>query len=88
MNRSHDGKQALEAIEVLNKSKINNLNVDLIYGYPTLDDKSWLENLKILTGFNVQHISCYCMTVEKNCFRISYQEKTKTTRTRHRSQTI
>ena len=76
MNRSHDGKQALEAIEVLNKSKINNLNVDLIYGYPTLDDKSWLENLKILTGFNVQHISCYCMTVEKkNCFRISYQEK-------------
>ena len=65
MNRSHDGKPALESIEILNKSKINNLNVDLIYGYPILDDKSWLENLKILTGFSVNHISCYCMTVEK-----------------------
>ena len=65
MNRSHNGKQALESLEILNKSRISNINVDLIYGYPTLDDKSWIENLKILTGFNVHHISCYCMTVEK-----------------------
>ena len=41
MNRIHNSKQAKKAIRLLQESSINNLNVDLIYGYPELDNNAW-----------------------------------------------
>ena len=64
MNRIHNSKQATQAITLLQKSRINNLNVDLIYGYPGLDDAAWKKNLDKLISLNIPHISCYCMTIE------------------------
>ena len=64
MNRIHNSKQAIQAISLLQKSEIKNLNVDLIYGYPGLDDDAWKKNLDKLISLNTPHISCYCMTIE------------------------
>ena len=64
MNRIHNSKQAIQAISLLQKSEINNLNVDLIYGYPGLDDAAWKKNLDKLISLSIPHISCYCMTIE------------------------
>ena len=66
MNRVHTKEQVFSAIEVLQSSCLDNINVDLIYGYPLLSDNYWLENLKKIITFNIPHISCYCLTVEKN----------------------
>tara|TARA_B100000700_G_scaffold301037_1_gene369877 strand:- start:430 stop:1557 length:1128 start_codon:yes stop_codon:yes gene_type:complete len=64
MNRAHSAKQVQRAIEVIQNSKINNLSVDLIYGYPTLNNDAWINNLNQLIELNIPHISCYCMTIE------------------------
>lgn len=66
MNRLHDGDTAKKAIELIKHSKIDNINVDLIYGFPSLTNEYWKDNIKTLIDFNIQHISCYCLTIEKN----------------------
>ena len=65
MNRVHTKKQSIDALELIKQSNINNVNADLIYGYPQLNLKNWQGNLKKLIEFKIQHISCYCLTVEK-----------------------
>ncbi|MAQ70344.1 MAG: coproporphyrinogen III oxidase [Flavobacteriales bacterium] len=65
MNRIHTSRQSFRALELLKKSKIKNLSVDLIYGFPNLSDSTWEESLDIILKFDPQHISCYSMTVEK-----------------------
>tara|TARA_B100002052_G_scaffold169078_1_gene153860 strand:+ start:174 stop:1301 length:1128 start_codon:yes stop_codon:yes gene_type:complete len=65
MNRSHTKKQSIDALDLITQSNIKNVNADLIYGYPQLNLKNWKKNLKKLIEFKIQHISCYCLTVEK-----------------------
>lgn len=65
MNRAHTKKQSINALELIKQSKIKNVNADLIYGYPQLSLNNWQKNLKQLIEFEIQHISCYCLTVEK-----------------------
>ena len=64
MNRIHNSKQAKNSLRLLKESSINNLNVDLIYGYPELDNSAWKKNLDEVISLKIPHISCYCMTVE------------------------
>tara|TARA_B100000427_G_scaffold311718_1_gene302604 strand:- start:842 stop:1969 length:1128 start_codon:yes stop_codon:yes gene_type:complete len=64
MNRIHNSTQARHAIRLLQESAINNLNVDLIYGYPELDNFAWKSNLDAVLSLKVPHLSCYCMTIE------------------------
>ncbi len=65
MNRSHTNDQSLKAIRYLRESSISNFSIDLIYGYPILDNTSWENNLQTAIKLDVPHISSYCMTVEK-----------------------
>jgi oxygen-independent coproporphyrinogen-3 oxidase len=65
MNRSHTATEAVQSIELIKKSKISNFSIDLIYGFPLLTNTAWLNNLEKCINFNVPHISCYCLTVEK-----------------------
>jgi len=64
MNRIHNSEQAIQAISLLQSSEINNFNVDLIYGYPELDNIAWKKNLDKVIAFDIPHISCYCITIE------------------------
>ena len=65
MNRIHTSRQSFYALELLKKSKIKNLNIDLIYGFPNLSDDDWDESLDRILKFGPQHVSCYSLTVEK-----------------------
>ena len=65
MNRSHNRNQSLIALDLLTNSAINNICIDLIYGFPHLRDVDWTDNLNQALQFNIQHISCYCLTIEK-----------------------
>ena len=64
MNRSHNSQQSIVALDILSKSIIQNISIDLIYGFPLLTDLGWLENLEKAIKYNINHISCYCLTVE------------------------
>lgn len=63
MNRNHDARQAVDAIQLLVNSQFA-LSVDLIYGTPTMTIEQWMSNLETLVQHEVPHISAYQLTVE------------------------
>ncbi len=65
MNRAHDLDQGFYAVELLKKQGFKNISVDLIYGLPGLTLKEWEQHLCQVIALDIQHISAYCLTVEK-----------------------
>ena len=65
MNRAHNLDQGFQAVELLKKEGFKNISVDLIYGLPDLTLPEWKEHLEQVIALNIQHISAYCLTVEK-----------------------
>ncbi|MEP7265396.1 MAG: radical SAM protein, partial [Bacteroidota bacterium] len=64
MNRAHQADQALNSVREAAAAGFNNISIDLIYGIPGMTDVQWKENLDIALQLPVQHLSCYCLTVE------------------------
>ncbi|HYQ59034.1 MAG TPA: radical SAM family heme chaperone HemW [Draconibacterium sp.] len=62
MNRRHDSKQAVSAIENAAKTGFDNISVDLIYGLPGLTQNEWEESLSRVFQLPVQHLSAYHLT--------------------------
>lgn len=63
MNRVHNSEQANEAIKLV-MQHFTNVTIDLIYGFPTLTNEKWEQNLKTVLSYKVPHLSCYALTVE------------------------
>jgi oxygen-independent coproporphyrinogen III oxidase len=72
--RTHDSASALNAINISKENGIGNLNIDMIFGVPGSDRTSWKKNLDIFLELNVEHLSCYNLTIE-NKTAISHQIK-------------
>lgn len=64
MNRAHDSKQAERVVPEAADTGFENLSVDLIYGIPDLKMEGWKKNLDKALALPVNHLSCYCLTVE------------------------
>lgn len=64
MNRAHTSYQAYAAVELSKAAHFKNLSIDLIYGLPNTDLNHWKKNLEIAYGMDLQHLSCYALTVE------------------------
>lgn len=64
MNRAHSSEQAMEAILLSQAAGYDDLNIDLIYGTPTLSDENWRKNVERAIELKVPHLSCYALTVE------------------------
>ncbi len=64
MNRAHTAAQAIESVNLSQESGFDNITIDLIYGTPLLTDEQWKRNLRTAFDLNVQHLSCYALTVE------------------------
>ncbi len=66
MNRAHNAAQAKKAVMNAANAGFNNISIDLIYGLPTSTLADWHTNLALAVILPVQHLSCYCLTVEDN----------------------
>ncbi len=66
MNRAHNAQQAHNCINDALKVGFKHLSVDLIYGLPESTSLDWIQNLETLAQFDVEHASCYALTVEGN----------------------
>jgi len=66
LNRSHSAETALRCIEMASEAGFNDITIDLIYGIPGLSDQAWEENLRLAARLNINHLSCYSLTLEKN----------------------
>jgi len=64
MNRAHSVEQSHAAIQLAKDAGINNLSIDLIYGTPTLTDEGLMEDLNWIEQYQINHVSCYALTVE------------------------
>ncbi|WP_144912875.1 radical SAM family heme chaperone HemW [Mucilaginibacter frigoritolerans] len=64
MNRVHKANEAESSVKRAQDTGIENITVDLIYGYPLLNDQKWKQNLEKVFELNVPHVSSYSMTVE------------------------
>ncbi|QQR97144.1 MAG: radical SAM family heme chaperone HemW [Sphingobacteriales bacterium] len=65
MHRAHNASEGKTAIQLAQKIGFNNITCDLIYGTPTLSNEQWKENILYLINHNIQHFSCYAITVEE-----------------------
>ncbi len=77
MNRAHSTQQSHEAIQHAITAGITNISTDLIYGTPHLSDQDLLSDIAILNDYNINHISCYALTVEEKTALHSLIEKNK-----------
>ena len=64
MNRTHNALQAEHAIKASQDGGIENLSIDLIFGFPLLTHEKWTSNLRRVIEYQVPHVSTYAMTVE------------------------
>ncbi len=66
INRRHNSEQARHCVTVAQQAGFRNISIDLIYGLPKQTLQSWKTSLAIAQELDLQHISTYCLTVEKN----------------------
>ncbi len=64
LNRVHNGVQAKKSIDMLREVGFTSLTIDLIYGFPTLTEQKWKENLSVFFSLGLKHLSAYALTVE------------------------
>ena len=63
MNRAHSAKEARRCIE-MTTPYFDNITIDLLYGMPQMSNERWKENLQIAFDLQLNHLSCYALTVE------------------------
>ena len=64
LNRVHDSSAAIASVQNAQDAGFINITIDLIYGIQTLSTEQWKKNLEQAFALNVQHLSCYSLTVE------------------------
>lgn len=78
MHRIHTPKQSIEAVQNSQRAGFNNITIDLIYGVPGSDLNHWTKNLDQAFELQVQHLSCYALTVEPKTVLARHIEMNKT----------
>ena len=64
LGRVHDAGEAMRAVAAAHAAGFDNVNCDLIYAVPGLDDATWTDTLHRVTAAQPAHVSCYELTVE------------------------
>jgi oxygen-independent coproporphyrinogen-3 oxidase len=66
MGRDHTREQAFSGVETARKSGYENIALDLMYGLPEQNLKSWEKTLDEVLAFQPEHISAYGLTIAQN----------------------
>ncbi len=65
LKRRHTSAQAIQAINDCRSAGFQNISIDLMYGLPEENRKSWEADLKQAIDLNVEHISAYHLIYEE-----------------------
>lgn len=65
MNRRHNARQAVEAVQRARNVGFDNISIDLIYGLPTATLEEWRGVAESAAALGVEHISAYHLTIEE-----------------------
>jgi len=64
MNRKHSAQEAIQSVKSARKQGFNNINIDLIYGLPSMTSDRWKENLNQALALDAPHLSAYHLFIE------------------------
>lgn len=64
MNRRHCAREAVQSVETARRQGFHNINIDLIYGLPSMTPDRWKANLEQALTLDVPHLSAYHLTIE------------------------
>lgn len=65
LGRLHSVEDSLNTIKNARNIGFDNISVDLIFGIPDESTNTWIEELNTACELNPQHISVYCLSVNK-----------------------
>ena len=65
MNRRHDSERAVKAFGILRNCGVRNISIDLIFGLPQLDGKTWAETIDKALELAPEHISAYQLSIDE-----------------------
>jgi oxygen-independent coproporphyrinogen-3 oxidase len=66
LGRKYEAEKIDHTVAAAKQAGFRNIGLDLIFAVPGSDLKSWRQTLKKAIGQDVQHISAYSLTYEKN----------------------
>lgn len=66
LQRIHSVEGIYTAIDILRESAFYNISVDMIWGHCNHTVERWLYELKSILSLEIQHLSCYSLTIEEN----------------------
>ena len=75
--RRHDNKTVLQAFEFAREAGFDNINLDLIYGFPYQTLETWRKSLDQIISLSPEHISLYALGLEDGTPLKSWVEKGK-----------
>jgi len=75
INRRHSAEAAKEAVKQLQEAGYSNISIDLIYGIPNQDQKSWEKTVEEAIALKVEHISAYNLTFEEGTKMNQYKNQ-------------
>jgi oxygen-independent coproporphyrinogen-3 oxidase len=65
MNRRHDAAHARQAFEILRRSGVENISVDLIFGLSQLSEAILSETIREIVAWRPEHVSAYQLSIEE-----------------------
>ncbi len=63
-SRRHSYDDVVEAVNAAREAGIDNVNLDLIYGFPHQTEATWRRSLEQLLSLNPEHVSLYALGLE------------------------
>ena len=79
LHRRHNSVNVYNAVERLRKAGINNISIDLMYGFPNQSTEEWQSDVEKAIKLNVEHISAYSLMFEEGTqlFRMLESKKVR-----------
>ncbi len=65
LGRRHSSQQAIQAYKLSREAGFGNVSLDLMYGLPNQSIEDWKATLEGILELKPEHLSCYCLTLEK-----------------------
>lgn len=66
LHRRHSSDEVRLAIDILRDAGIDNISIDLMFGFPDETLEEWISDIKQAIALNVEHISAYSLMYEEN----------------------
>ena len=65
LHRRHTSSQVPQAVKILRDAGIQNISIDLMYGFPNETLTDWERDIDAALALGVEHISAYCLMIEE-----------------------